>query len=377
MTPNIPLFKIYSDDQDVEAIKKVITSGMNWAIGSEVSTFEQKIAEYIGASHCAVFNSGTSALHAIMLAYDVQNNDEVIVPSLTFIATANAPLFVQGKPIFADIEEKTLGLDPEDVKEKITSKTKIIMPVHYGGCPAQIRALQEIAADHNLRLIEDAAESFGAKIGDKMTGSFGHSGMLSFCQNKIITTGEGGAIVTDSKEIYEQLLLVRSHGRKDDKSYFTDPFSSNYVKLGYNLRLSNIMAALGISQIEKVEKIIKKRLKVANNYIEGLKGIEELILPTKSTNERHVFQLFSIRVKNGFRDELIDFLRTNGISSKVYFPPIHSTYFYKEQMEYKVHLPVTEKISKEILSIPIYPTMTGEEQKYVIKKIHEFFETKH
>ena len=164
MAPNIPLFKIYSDDQDVEAIKKVITSGMNWAIGSEVATFEQKIAEYIGTRYCVVFNSGTSALHAIMVAYDVRKNDEVIVPSLTFIATANAPLFVQGKPIFADIEEKTLGLAPEDVKEKISSKTKAMMPVHYGGCPAQIRTLREIADDHNILLIEDAAESLGINV---------------------------------------------------------------------------------------------------------------------------------------------------------------------------------------------------------------------
>ncbi|MHA2346903.1 MAG: DegT/DnrJ/EryC1/StrS family aminotransferase, partial [Candidatus Hodarchaeales archaeon] len=323
MAPNIPLFKIYSDDQDVEAINKVITSGMNWAIGSEVSTFEQKLAEYIGTRYCAVFNSGTSALHAIMAAYDVRKNDEVIVPSLTFIATANAPLFVQGRPIFADIEEKTLGLAPEDVKEKISSKTKILMPVHYGGCPAQIRALKDIAADHNLLLIEDAAESFGAKQGNQMTGSFGDSGMLSFCQNKVISTGEGGAIVTDSKEIYEKLLLVRSHGRKDDKSYFTDAFSSNYVELGYNLRLSNINAALGVSQINKAETIIRERVRVANYYIEGLKGINELILPYTPPDGRHVFQLFSIRIKDGFRNELVDFLKRNGISSKVYFFPIH------------------------------------------------------
>lgn len=376
MAPNIPLFRIYSDDQDIEAIKKVITSGMNWAIGSEVSTFEQKIAEYVGTRYCAVFNSGTSALHAAMVAYDVQKNDEVIVPSLTFIATANAPLFVQGKSIFADIEENSLGLAPEDVLEKISSKTKVIMPVHYGGCPAQIRALKEIADDHNLLLIEDAAESLGARLGDKMTGSFGHSGMLSFCQNKVISTGEGGAIVTDSKEIYDKLLLVRSHGRKDDKDYFTDAFSSNYVNLGYNLRLSNINAALGVSQIEKVEEIIKMRLRVANNYIERLKGIDGLILPFTPPDGRHVFQLFSIRIKQGSRDELVDFLKKNGISSKVYFFPIHLTHFYKEKLKYSINLPVTENIAQEILSIPIYPTMSEEEQEYVIKKIHEFFESK-
>ncbi|MFX0088051.1 MAG: DegT/DnrJ/EryC1/StrS family aminotransferase [Candidatus Hodarchaeota archaeon] len=376
MTPQIPLFKIYSDENDVEAINRIIKSGMYWAIGSEISIFEQKIAEYIGTRHCTVFNSGTSALHAIMIAHDIQKDDEVIVPSLTFIATANAPLFVQGKPVFADIEPSTLGLDPEDVKEKITSKTKAIIPVHYGGCPAQIHALKDIAEDHDLLLIEDAAESFGSKLNGQMIGTFGQSAMLSFCQNKIITTGEGGAIVTNSKDVYDKLLLVRSHGRKDDKSYFSDPFSSNYVNLGYNFRLSNINAALGLTQLEKVELIISKRLRVANHYIDKLKNQNRIILPSTPPNGRHVFQLFSIRVKNGFRNELIDFLKLNGISSKVYFYPVHSTPFYKEKLKYNINLPVTELVSQEILSLPIYPTMTEDEQNYVIEKIIEFYEIK-
>ncbi|MHA2225644.1 MAG: DegT/DnrJ/EryC1/StrS family aminotransferase [Candidatus Hodarchaeales archaeon] len=376
MALKIPLFKIYSDENDTEAINRIIKSGMNWAIGSEVSEFEKKIAQYIGTSHCVVFNSGTSALHAIMSAHDIKNGDEVIVPSFSFIATANAPLFVQGKPIFADIEETSLGLDPEDVKEKITEKTKVILPVHYAGCPAQIRALKELAEDHDLLLIEDAAESFGAKLENQMTGSFGHSAMLSFCQNKVITTGEGGAIVTDSKEVYDKLMLIRSHGRKDDKDYFTDAFSSNYINLGYNLRLSNILAALGLAQLEKVESIISKRLKVANYYFEKLKSVDGLVLPFIPPSGRHVFQLFSVRVKHGFRAELVDFLKSNGISSKVYFFPIHSTFFYKDLLKYNVHLPVTESISQEILSLPIYPTMTEEEQNYVIEKINEFYEAK-
>ncbi len=372
----IPLFKIYSDEMDLEAVANVLKSGMRWAIGSSVPEFEKQISEYIEIKYCSVFNSGTSALHALMLAYDFHRGEEIIVPSFTFISTANAPLFVNAKPVLADIELKSLGLDPNDVLEKITSKTKAIIPVHYGGCPAQISALKEIAEDHNLVLIEDAAESFGTTINGKMTGTFGESSMLSFCQNKIITTGEGGAIVTDSKDIHDKLILIRSHGRLEDKDYFTSAISGDYVSLGYNFRLSNIKAALGLAQIAKVEDIISRREKVANYYIERLKNNKEIILPFNPPNARHVFQLFSIRIKHGYRDELINFLKKRGIMSKVYFSPVHLTHFYKIVLGYNIQLPNTESVSNDILSLPIYPTMTEEEQNYVIDSLKRFFEIK-
>ena len=158
----IPLFKIYWDKEDIEMINSVIKRGAYWTTGPNIEEFEKMISEYVGSKYCAVFNSGTSALHSILLAYGIKDGDEVIVPSFTFISTANAPLFVGAKPVFADIEEKTFGLDPEDVKEKITNKTKAIIPIHYGGSPCLIRELKEVAEDHNLILIEDAAESLGA-----------------------------------------------------------------------------------------------------------------------------------------------------------------------------------------------------------------------
>ncbi|MFW9995581.1 MAG: DegT/DnrJ/EryC1/StrS family aminotransferase [Candidatus Odinarchaeota archaeon] len=371
----IPLFKIYHDEHDVESVSSVIKSGMQWAIGPSVKQFEQLITQYLGIDYCVTFNSGTSALHAILLAHSIHKGDEIIVPSLTFIATANAPLFVGARPVFADVDQQTLGLDPDQVLGKVTSKTKAIIPVHYGGCPAPIQALKEIADDHNLILIEDAAESFGAKIDDQMTGTFGQSSMLSFCQNKIITTGEGGAIVTNSKEIYQKLRLIRSHGRMDDSNYFTSAISGDYVELGYNFRLSNINAALGVSQLQKVEPIISMRQKAAHYYIENLKTVEEIILPFLPSNIRHVFQLFSIRVKNGRRDALIDFLRKRGIMTKVYFSPVHLTHQYKNVLGYTDHLPVTESIAKEILSIPIDPAITEKELNYVIASIKSFYES--
>lgn len=370
---NIPLFKIYFDEKDLKSVNKIIQSGMYWAIGPEINKFEEEINRYIGKKYCVLFNSGTSALHAILQAYNVKNQDEVIVPSFTFIATANAPLFVRAKPIFADIEPTTLGLDPESVLEKITSKTKALIPVHYGGCPADIKNLKEIAQDHKLLLIEDAAESFGSKLEDQMIGTFGDSSMLSFCQNKIITTGEGGAIITDSKDIFEKLLLFRSHGRLEDKNYFTSPISGDYVSLGYNLRMSNINASLGLSQLDKVEEIISMRIKKAKYYINQLKRISEITLPYIPQNARHVFQLFSIQVKHHQRSDLIKFLTSKGIMSKVYFSPIHLTYFYKEVLKYKVSLPVTESISKETLSLPIYPAMNEKELEYVSSAMMDFF----
>jgi dTDP-4-amino-4,6-dideoxygalactose transaminase len=211
----IPLFKIYCDQKDIESVTEIIKRGNYWATGPEIKKFEERIAEYVGIRYAVTFNSGTSALHAEMIAHGIKKDDEVIVPSFTFIATANTPLFAGAKPVFADIEQNNLGLDPGDIINKITSKTKAIIPIHYGGMPCKIKEISEIAEDHGLILIEDAAEAFGAKVNGKMVGTFGESTMLSFCQNKIITTGEGGCIVTDSKKIYAKLKLIRSHGRQE------------------------------------------------------------------------------------------------------------------------------------------------------------------
>src|SRR3990172_1871375 len=194
----IPLFKIYWDRNDVAAVTSIIEKGANWAIGPEIKEFEKAVSEYIGVKYAVAVNSGTSALHVVLAAHGIGPGDEVIVPAFTFIATANAPLFVGAKPVFADIEEKTFGLDAADVEKKITPRTKAILPIHYGGCPCLIDELKEVAARHKLLLIEDAAEALGAAVNDRKVGSIGDIGILSFCQNKLVTTGEGGAVVTNS-----------------------------------------------------------------------------------------------------------------------------------------------------------------------------------
>ncbi|HJH26510.1 MAG TPA: DegT/DnrJ/EryC1/StrS family aminotransferase, partial [Methanophagales archaeon] len=324
--------------------------------------------------YCVAFNSGTSALHAALLAHRIKEGDEVIVPSFTFIATANAPLFVGAKPVFADIEEETFGLDPEDVKEKITEKTKVIIPIHYGGCPCKIKELKEIAEDNKLLLIEDAAESLGAKIKNEKVGTFGNSAMFSFCQNKIITTGDGGAIITDSREIYEKLRLIRSHGRLETSDYFSSTEYMDYITLGYNFRMSNIIAALGIAQLKKIDKAIEMRREKAEYLTARLKReIKEIIIQNSPKDYYHVYQMYTIRV-NDYRDELMKYLASKGIMTKVYFSPTHLTHFYKNELGYMCKLPVTEEISNQVLSLPLYPTLTKEEIDHIVEEMKIFFE---
>ena len=372
----IPLYKIFTDDEDVNLITKVIKRGTEWAIGPEIEEFENSIKNYVGVDYCLTLNSGTSALHATFLAYDFKKNDQIIVPSFSFISTANAVRFVGATPIFADIEEKTLGLDPKEVQNKITNTTKSIVPMDYGGQSCDIIKLKQVAENYKIPLIEDAAEGLGSTIKGKKVGSQSDSAIFSFCGNKVLTTGEGGAIVTNSKEIFEKVKLIRSHGRVDNISYFNNPSDATYLQLGYNWRMSSITAALGITQIAKLDKIIKMRQLNANYISQRLKKINSIKTPKISEEFNHIFQMYTIRLPSQkIRDELHTHLLGKKIFSKVYFNPIHLTASFKENFETREGmLPITEKISKIILTLPLYPNMTNEEKDYLIESIIEFFE---
>jgi len=371
----IPLFKIYWDEEDVGMVKEAIQRGMHWAIGPNIEKFEEMLADYIGTKYALVFNSGTSALHAILSVYDVGQGEDVIVPSFTFIATANAPLFVGAKPVFADIEDKTYGLAPEDVKRKITPGTKAIIPIHYGGCPCLITELRQIAKEHNLILIEDAAESLGATVNGKKVGSFGNAAILSFCANKVITTGEGGAVVTNNVETCEKLKLIRSHGRAETANYFSSTAYMDYVAMGYNFRMSDITAALGIAQLKKIDTVIEMRGRNAKMLSARLSRIAEIEVPHPPDSFFHVYQVYTIRVKEGKekRDALSAYLAERGIMTKVYFPPVHFTHFYKNELGYNCELPVTERLSQRVLTLPMYPTLTEDEIDYIADRIAAFF----
>lgn len=363
----IPLFKIYNDKSDISAIEKVVKSGMFWATGDEISRFESKISQYIGTKYSTVMNSGTSALVAALIACDIREGDEVIVPSFTFIATAFAVSAVGGIPIFTDIEEKTCGLDPADIEKKITKKTRAIIVVHYSGYPCQIEKIKKLAKKSGVILIEDAAEAFGAKVDGKMIGSFGDISIFSFCQNKIITTGEGGAIVTDSYPLQRKIKQIISHGRNYPGKFFENKKPIDYISLGHNWRMSSITAALGLSQIKKTEHNIKERIRIAKYYQEKLSKIDGVSFLEGMEEAKNVFQMFPIRARN--RDSLAKFLDSQKIASRVCFSPVHKCYYYKN----KTYLPATEKISKEILTLPIYPKMAQRDLKLVVKSVSEFY----
>ena len=323
MFRKIPLYKIYWDEDDVKNVTDIIRSGMFWAVGPSIENFEKIVSEYAGVKYAVSFNSGTSALHAVMLACDIGKGDEVIVPSFTFIATANSAVFTGAKPVFADVEKETYGLDPEDVKKKISSKTKAIMPIHYGGRPCKVRELREIAKEYNLLLIEDAAESIGASIDGKRVGSFGDAAMFSFCGNKVITTGEGGIIVTDSRDIYERLKLIRSHGRLETENYFASSKVMDYITLGYNWRMPTMIAALGISQMKKLDKVIELRRQCSKYMTEKLCKVEGITPPSDPKGYFNVYQMYTIRTDK--RKALNKYMIENGVSTKIFFEPVHLT----------------------------------------------------
>ena len=372
----IPLYKIYSDDEDINLITKIIRRGSAWAIGPEIEEFENAIKNYVGTDYCAVLNSGTSSLHATLLAFGLGAGDDILVPSFSFVSTANSVLFTNATPLFVDIEETTFGLNPKLISEKISASTKAIIPMDYGGQSCKIDEINEVARDEKLLLIEDAAESLGASINNNKAGSFGDAAIFSFCGNKVLTTGEGGAVVTNSKEIIEKIKLIRSHGRFDKINYFENTENSTYQDLGYNWRMSSITAALGISQLNKLDKIIKMRQKNAAFISSKLKKFPQIITPISPDGYEHIYQMYTIRLAtNKMRDDLKNHLLAKRIFSKVYFEPIHLTPFYREKFNFKEgYLPVTEQISRQILTIPLFPNMTMEEKNYLVDSISEFFD---
>ena len=369
----IPLYKIFWDESDADAVAEAVRKGSDWAIGPNIAEFERIVSEYLGRKYCVAFNSGTSALHAALLALDVGSGAEVVVPSFTFIATANSALFVGAKPVFADIEADAYGLDPRSVENAITKKTRAVIPIHYGGGACKIEELRDLADRHRLALVEDAAESLGSSTSTGKVGSFGDVAILSFCGNKVMTCGEGGMATTDSRDTYERLKLVRSHGRLETENYFTSAKIFDYVTLGYNWRMSNITAALAISQFRKLDKMAAMRRAHAELMSKQLTQSSLITTPRAAGHEQHVYQMYTIRLQNNrLREGLRSHLVKRDISAKVYFDPVHHTSYYQKLGFQDVLLPVTDRLSKEVLTLPIYPSMTSEERGYVVSNVLEY-----
>jgi len=379
----IPLFKIFWDKEDVKAADRVIRRGTGWAAGPEIGEFEKALADFTGKKYALAFNSGTSALHAMFAAFDLKGK-EVIVPSFTFIATANAVVLAGGKPVFAESEEDTYGLDAEDVRKRITKKTGAIIALDYaGGASRDIEKLRKIADDNKILLLEDNAHSLGVRKNGKQCGTFGQAAALSFCQNKLIATGEGGAVITDSLEAYEKMKLFRSHGRVETADdYFSSVGDNDYTEVGYNYRMPTICAALGLSQLKKFDRIKKMRIEAGEYLSRGLSeinaGMKKQIIkvPKPFENSDHLYQMYTIMVDDKqIRDDLQKYLAEKGVMSRPYYNPIHLKTFYRKNYGCKEgDLPRTEKISEKILTLPIYPGMKKEEMDLVVGSIREFFE---
>ena len=363
---SIPLFEIDWAESDIEAVTDSIQRGRSWAKGPYVRSFEEKIESYLGVDQAIVVNSGTTALVAALEGLGIGEGDEIIIPSFTFIATANAVRLAGAEPVFADIERETYGLDPSAVEKRITDATAAILPVHCYGAACKIHELAAVANEHDVALLEDAAEVFGAKSNGQMLGTIGDAAALSFCQNKIVPTGEGGAVITDNEEIARRVKLYRSHGRTTT-NYFDSASSGEYATLGTNIRMSDLTAALGCSQLDRVEDLIAGRRRVAKQYDVGFEAIEGVCPHRAPDGGTHVYQLYTIELAPEIdREGVIKMLAKRNISSKVYWdPPVHRTTHYRGH-ENLQDLSVTNDIASRVLSIPMHPNLSKQEVKRVI-----------
>jgi len=372
----VPFYKPWITNQDKKAISEAFES--RWLTGGPLAAkFENQFADYVDVKYAVSVNSCTAALHLAMRVLNIKSGDEVIVPDVTFAATANAALFVGATPVFADIDEKTFNISPDDVLNKITPKTKAIIPVHYGGQPCDMKELMEIAQDYNLRIVEDCAHSLGAEYEGKKTGSFGVIGCFSFYPTKIITTLEGGMITTNDENLAKKLLVLREHGmsksaidRESEASWYYD-----VVDLGYNYRLNELQAALGISQLERVEDGIKLRMATARYYGERL-NFKGIVTPYEAARRSHIYHLYVIKVEEDnfgkTRDELFKKLSANKVGVSLHYTPLHKLSFYKKFLNSTTNkFPVAEQIYQQILSLPLYPTMTKNDVDYVVESIGE------
>lgn len=357
----IPIAKPLIGIEEKNAVMKVLESGVI-AEGTKVSEFEKAFAQYIGVNYSVALNSGTAALHLALLAHKIGDGDEVITTPFTFIATANSVLFTGAKPVFVDIEENTFNINPDNINEKITPKTKAIIPVHLFGHPADMKAICEIAEDHNLIIIEDACQAHGAKFDGKYVGSFG-TGAFSFYPTKNMTTGEGGIITTNNPHVYDRAKLLKSHGSR--QKYM-------HEMLGYNFRMTDLAASIGIEQLKKLDMFTRLRQKNADYLNSGLKDITGIVTPVTKKNCEHVYHQYTIRVSGKCamdRDTLVKVLNEKGIGAGIYYPlPVHKQPVYKE-LNYTDSLPIAEKMSKEVFSLPVHPAVSETDLDYIITTI--------
>ncbi len=368
----VPLTKPSFSEAEIEAVREVLRSG--WVTqGPKVAIFESLLRTYLRAKEIVVVSNCTVGLHLCLLVSGIGPGDEVIVPSLTYIATVNSIKYVGAVPVFTDISLSTYNIDPKVIENNISKRTKAILVVHQIGLASDLDPIRSLAKKYNLSLIEDAAPALGATYKKEMIGEKGLLVAFSLHPRKSITTGEGGIIATTDRRLAQRLRALRSHGSsKSDFARHANAIMEfeEFRELGYNYRLSDIQAAIGIVQLKKLPSFINCRRKLAKTYMKSLKGVKRIILPVEPDYARHTFQSFQVRIEglsDRGRDRLLGWLLEQGIVTRRGVMASHFEPLYKDL--YKVDLPNTEKAFHESVLLPLFPGMTEKQQEYVIQKL--------
>ncbi|MDO8637949.1 MAG: DegT/DnrJ/EryC1/StrS family aminotransferase, partial [Candidatus Daviesbacteria bacterium] len=354
LNPNfIPIAEPTLGKEEEELVLDALRSGWISSTGKYIQTFEEEFAKFCDVKYAVAVSNGTTALHLAIKSLDIGPGDEVIIPSLTFVATANAVSYAGAKPILIDVDLETWNIDPHQITSKINERTKAIIPVHLYGHPANMGLIKQIAKKNNLYIIEDAAEAHGAMYKKKMVGSIGTLGCFSFYGNKVITTGEGGMITTNNYLLSQKIRILRDHGASRTRKYY-------HPQIGYNYRMTNLQAAIGVAQLRKIQKILKRRHEIGILYQKLLSPLIPMItLQPKAQWAKNIFWMNSILInKNSSknRDYLIKKLRENNIDSRPFFYPVHLLPMYRITEK----LPITELLSKQGISLPSSANLSDE-----------------
>ncbi|MFH0861104.1 MAG: UDP-4-amino-4,6-dideoxy-N-acetyl-beta-L-altrosamine transaminase [Candidatus Altiarchaeota archaeon] len=368
------------DDDDINGVMEVLNRGFKGALPT-VREYETKFAEYVDAKYAVAFINGTAALHACAFAAGISKGDEVITTPMTFAATSNCVLYCGGTPIFADIQEDTYNIDPEHIREKITKKTKAIMPVHYTGQPADMDSINAIAEEHGLTVIEDACHAVGATYKDRMIGSISVMNVFSTHPVKQINTFEGGMITTNDREIYEKLAQFRNHGiTRDPKKLKLRDEDGDWVSdqqyLGHNYRFNDLQAALGISQLKKLDKFLSIRKKYVDMYNKAFKNVEGLTIPYQSPDGKSSWHIYVLKLNTEkigkSRKQVFNELKAkHNIAAAVHYVPVYYHTYY-QNLRYKRGIcPTAEDLYNRIITLPLFPKMTENDVEYVIDSVKD------
>jgi len=360
MNKFIPISEPSITQKEIEYVTDAITSGWVSSLGKYIDEFEEKFSTYCGCKYGLATSNGTTALHLALVSLGITSEDEVIIPDLTFVATASAVKYIGAKVITVDIDEETLCISPEAIKKAITPNTKAIIPVHLYGHPANMLEINRIAKEHNLFVVEDAAEAHGAEINGKKVGGLSNSGIFSFYGNKIMTSGEGGMITTNDEKLYNKMKLLRDHAMSKDKRYW-------HTEVGFNYRMTNLQAALGVAQFDRIEELLNKKREIFEWYQEGLKEMSNIKLNYQASWAKNVYWMVCISIDNYSekqRDELIIKLKEKSIDSRPFFYPVSDMPIYDS-----CDTPITHKVYQKGINLPSYFDIQKNDVEYIINII--------